>query len=374
MANKTYKLGELIELSNECNSELKYGIDDVCGMTIEKTIIPTKADMNETDVSKFYIVRPNEFIYNPRTHGKKIGLGFNDTGKSFLISWNNAAFGVKETAKKLVVPKYLFMNFNRPEWDRKACRDSWGTSTEVFSWNSMCDMDITLPDITIQQKYVDIYDAMAENLKSYEKWLDDLKLTCDAYIEDLRRKMPSEKIGKYIRRYSEKNTDKAISDVVGLSTTKQFRIAQSRVNREELGGYKILHNLDIAFVSTTDSWKVLAFAVNHFEKDVVVSPIYEVFNVSGKLNPDYLAIWLKRKEFDRYARYNSWGTTRENFPFEEMQNVQIPIPNEKIQQSIIDLYIAFEVRKSIAEKLRTQIKGICPILIKGSLEESRLTN
>ena len=102
MANKTYKLGELIELSDDKNTDLKFGADDVRGMTIEKTVIPTKANMDGTDLANFIIVQPNEFIYNPRTHGKRIGLGFNDTDKPFLISWNNYAFRIKESAKKII--------------------------------------------------------------------------------------------------------------------------------------------------------------------------------------------------------------------------------------------------------------------------------
>ena len=49
----------------------------------------------------------------------------------------------------------------------------------------MCDMDIDLPSLAIQQKYVDVYNAMVANQKAYERGLEDLKLTCDAYIEDL---------------------------------------------------------------------------------------------------------------------------------------------------------------------------------------------
>ena len=132
-----------------------------------------------------------------------------------------------------------------------------------------------------------------------------------------------------------------------------------------------MHPLDIAYVPTTDTWKVLAFAVNHFEKDVVVSPIYEVFSVKEKLKSDYLALWMKRKEFDRYARYNSWGSARENFTFEDMRDVKIPLPSGSIQQSIIELFLAYEDRKRINEKLKQQIKNICPILIKGSIEEGK---
>ena len=365
-----YKLGELIELSDERNTEGLYGIEDVRGISNSKEIMPTKADVDNNVIKKFYIVRPGQFIYNPRTTrmGDKVGLAYNDQNKPLLFSFNNIAFAIKESAQNIILPQYLYIYFNRSEFDRYAITNSWGSATELFSFDEMCDIDITLPDIDQQRKFVNVYLSLQNNLAAYQSKVEELKMVCDGYIEELRRNMKCEKIGTYIRRYSEKNTDKAIDEVVGLSTEKRFRIAQSRVNRDELGGYKIVHSLDIAYVPTTDTWKVLAFAVNHYEKDVVVSPIYEVFTTTGKLKSDYLAIWLKRAEFDRYARYNSWGSARENFTFEEMQEVQIPIPDESIQQSIIDLYMVYEERKAIAAQLKEQLNNLCPILIKGSLQ------
>lgn len=107
-----YKLGELIELVLKTNSELRYGPNDVRGMTISKEIIPTKADVTGTDLSKFLVVSPGEFIYNPRTHGKRIGFGYNNTGDTFIISWNNIAFKVKESRKDVVLADYLFCILN----------------------------------------------------------------------------------------------------------------------------------------------------------------------------------------------------------------------------------------------------------------------
>ena len=105
----------------------------------------------------------------------------------------------------------------------------------------------------------------------------------------------------------------------------------------------------------------------------IVSPIYEVFSVDQSvLVPEYLSMWLSRKEFDRYARYNSWGSARENFSFEEMANVQIPISEIRTQQAIADLFTVYNTRKRINERIKTQIKDICPILIKGSIEEGSL--
>lgn len=66
-----YKLGELVEQVTETNSELNFGLNDIVGVTIDKKIIPTIANLKETDLKKFVIVSPNDFIYNPRTHGKK---------------------------------------------------------------------------------------------------------------------------------------------------------------------------------------------------------------------------------------------------------------------------------------------------------------
>lgn len=242
----------------------------------------------------------------------------------------------------------------------------------MFSFEELSDIEIDLPSLDIQQKYVDVYNAMLANQQTYERGLEDLKLVCDGYIEDLRRKMPCEKIGGYIEERNERNKDKSIDFVMGLSTKKEFREAQSRVNREELGSYKIVGQGDFAFVPTTDTWKVLAFSYNTFERDLVVSPIYEVFSVNKeKLLPAYLAMWLSRVEFDRYARFNSWGSARENFSMEEMKEVEIPIPDIEIQKSIVNIYNCYIERKRINEQLKAQIKDICPILIKGSIEEGR---
>lgn len=117
---------------------------------------------------------------------------------------------------------------------------------------------------------------------------------------------------------------------------------------------------------------MLAFAINIYNEPIVVSPIYEVFSVCAeKLLPEYLALWLRREEFDRYARFHSWGSARENFSWDAMREVRIPIPDIDVQKSIVDIYKAFNSRKEINEKLKAQLKSICPILIKGSIEEAK---
>ncbi|MGV7019716.1 restriction endonuclease subunit S [Gardnerella vaginalis] len=370
MGLSRYKLGELIELVTETNSDLKYQENDVRGMTITKEIIPTKANVKNTDLSKFLVVHPNEFIFNPRTHGKKIGFGYNNSNKAFLISWNNIAFSLSEYGRKLALPKYLFLHFNRSEWDRAACFSSWGSSTEVFSWNALCDMDIDLPPLAIQQRYVDVYNAMVANQKAYERCLEDLKLVCDAYIEDLRRRIPCEAIGPYIERHDVRNGQNGTKNVMGVSTTKEFREPTSKVNRNDLANYKVVKPRQISFVQTTHNEKVFCNALNNTDEDIVVTSVNEVFSTNeNKLLPEYLVMFFNRTEFDRYARYHSWGSARETFTWDDLIKVQIPIADMEVQRSIVDIYTAYKQRRSINEKLKSQIKDICPILIKGSIEE-----
>lgn len=370
MALSKYKLGELIEQCDQRNSDNEYILDDVRGISTGKEFISTKANMDGVSLLTYKVVAQREFAYVADTsrRGEKIAIAFNTGDKPILISSIYTVFRVSQNEN--LVSDYLFMFFNRPEFDRYARFNSWGSARETFDWDTLCDIDIELPDLPTQQKYVDIYNALVANQQVYERGLDDLKLTCDAYIEDLRRNMPCEKMGKYIQQKNDRNVDKSIDFVMGLSTKKEFREAQSRVNRNELGNYKIVNVEEFAFVPTTDTWKVFAFSVNYFNKPLVVSPIYEVFSVDQtKLLAQYLAIWLTRKEFDRYARFNSWGSARENFSFDDMCSVEIPIPDVGVQKAIAEIYTVYNKRKEINEQLKTQIKNICPILIKGSLEE-----
>ncbi len=373
MGLSKFKLGDLIEQTDIRNSELRYGVDDVKGMTISKTIIPTKADVEQTDLSKFKIVHPHEFIYNPRTHGKKIGLGYNDTNGSFLISWNNIAFRIKEDANNKVIPSYLYMHFNRLEWDREATYKSWGSSTEVFSWEALCSMEYEFPEIKIQQKYVDTYKAMLVNQRLYESGLDDLKLVCDGYAEDLRRKIPLSVLETYIKRVDQRNGKHGSKNVMGVSTTKEYRKPTSKVNKENLENYKVVKPRQISFVQTTHNEKVFCNAFNSTNQNIIVTSVNEVIECDENfLLPEFLVMFFNRTEFDRYARFHSWGSARETFTWNDLIKVKLPIPNIIIQKSIVNIFTAYKTRKDINEKLKSQIKNICPILIKGAIEEAKL--
>lgn len=371
-----YKMRQLIELAPDTNVELLYGPDDVRGMTITKEIIPTKADVSRTDLSKFLIVHPREFIYNPRTHGKRIGFGYNNTNSNFIISWNNVAFKIKKEMTTIVLADYLFLHFKRDEWDREACFQSWGSSTEVFSWDTLCDMEVDLPSLEVQQKYVDIYNAMLSNQQSYERGLDDLKLVCDGYIDELRKKKIQKKLGNYISLCDAKNDNLkyGLDSVRGISIEKKFIDTKANMEGVSLKPYAIVKPNEFAYVTVTSrNGEKISLARNDSKQSYLCSSSYIVFKVNdeSELLPAYLSMLFERNEFNRYSRFNSWGSARETFDWEEMQEVRLPIPDVDIQKDIVNIFEVYKTRKEINEKLKSQIKDICPILIKGSLDEGR---
>ncbi len=374
MALTKFKLGELIELIDERNSDNLFGADSVVGLGTQKEIIPTKADLDGVSLTSYKLFPPKSFAYVPDTsrRGEKISLAFNTNEEIFLVSSISIVFKVRR--EEILLPDYLFMYFNRPEFDRYARFHSWGSARESFSWSTMCDVEINLPPLDVQKKFVAVYNSLLENKKAYERGLDDLKLVCDGYIENLRRNMPCEKLGNYIERHDNRNFDNKIKNVKGISTSKNFREPTSKVNRNELSNYKIVAPRQIAFVQTTHNEKVFAYAFNDTDKSIVVSSVNEVFSTDEtRLLPEYLSMFFNRSEFDRYARFHSWGSAREVFTWKDLCAVEIPIPEMKIQRSIAAVYEVMRTRKKILERLKAQIKDICPILIKGSLDEGATT-
>lgn len=374
MALTKYKLGELIYEITRKNDSLEYGIEYVRGVSNTKEIMPTKADVDPNVIHKFYIIMPNEFIYNPRTTrmGDKVGLAYNDTDSPLLFTFNNIAFGIKESAKEIILPDFLYLYFNRSEFDRYAIVNSWGSATELFTFEEMCDIDINLPSISVQQKYVDIYNSMLANQKCYERGLEDLKLTCDAYIENLRRKTPTKKIGAYLTQSDRRNDIGLSVDFVrGLATSKAMIPTKADMDGVSLNNYKVVLPRQIAYVpDTSRRGDKVSLGFNDTEETFLVSSISVVFGTDlSVLIPEYLMLFLTRSEFDRYARFNSWGSARETFNFEDMCDVEIPIPDISVQKAIADIFTAYNTRKLINERLKAQIKDLCPILVKGAVEE-----
>lgn len=369
MALRKIKLGKYIYQSDEKNSNLELSIEDVRGISTQKMFIDTKANMEGVPLNNYRIVRPNQFAYVPDTsrRGNKISLAFNNTSKSYLVSSISVVFYVDE---KEINPEYLFMYFNRPEFDRYSRYNSFGSAREPFNWEDMCDIEIELPDIETQEKFVNVYLTMLENQKMYEKGLDDLKLVCDGYIEDLRRYCSCQKIGNYIT-CTDRKTDNCNLKIQGISNLKKFSDSNSRVDGVDTSKYLRIDPKEFGYSPIHINDGSIAF--NDSNNSFLLSPIYKTFKVidESKLLSEYLMLWFSRNEFTRYCWFYAFGSARDTFEWNQLCELKIPIPNLKIQKSIVNIYKCYLRRKEISEKLKEQIKNICPILIKGSIEEAK---
>lgn len=365
-----YKIGEFVSIYN-----VKCGIpdlteNDVSGVNRDKELFAPSNQIG-SNTSNYKVVPPGYFACNLMHVGrdKVLPIAMNHSGVNCIVSPAYTIFSFD--GKGALLPDYFFIYLKSEERDRYFWFHTDASVRDGMSWDDFCDLEIQVPSIEIQQKYVDIYNAMVANQKCYEDSLEDLKLACDAELDRLLKEEPREGIGPYIVRHDERNRDNSIKNVKGVSTTKEFRDPTAKVDVNKLHNYKIVHPRQISFVQTTNNEKVLSSALNLTNEDIVVTSVNEVFSTDeSRLLPEYLELFLLREEFDRYARFHSWGSARETFTWMDMQEVEIPIPKLEVQHALADMFTSYNQRKEINKRLKAQIKDICPILIKGSLEEA----
>lgn len=370
-----YKLGQLIEQSDTRNRDNSYSINDVRGISTGKEFIETKANLNGVSLNSYKIVKKGEFSYVSDTsrRGDKIAIAFNTNDKNIIISSIYTVFYVKKC--DILLPNFLFIFFNRPEFDRYSRFNSWGSARETFSWDDMCDIDIDLPSIEIQQKYVNIYNSFIKNQQCFEQSLKDLKLVCDAYLEELKKKSSIKYLGDYIENVTKKNEDLFYGEdsVRGISINKEFIYTKANMKGVSLKPYLLIAPNEFAYVTVTSrNGDKISIARNNSKDTFICSSSYVVFKITDttKLLPEFLSLFFSQSNFDRYARYNSWGSARETFEWNDMCDVKISIPDIKSQHYLVELFNTYCIRKEINEKLKAQIKYICPILVKGSIEEA----
>jgi type I restriction enzyme S subunit len=219
MAWKKYKLGELIELCDERNTE---GITEFYGININKEFMPTVANTEGLDESKYKVVRKNRFVFSGMQTGRDVCIRISMYMKDnpIIVSPAYTTFEVKKT--DIVSPTYFFMLFLSKEMDRLGWFCSDGSIRSNLDWDRFCDFDISLPSLDVQKQYAAVYQAACDNMNVYQSRLDSLKTVCDGYIEKLRTEIKPQKIGKYIEpSKNERNSDKAIFNCSGITVLEK---------------------------------------------------------------------------------------------------------------------------------------------------------
>lgn len=375
MALTKYKLGDLmIPFSKAC------GIPDldenqVSGVNKEKEFFEPSRQVG-ADTSKYQIVPQRHFACNLMHVGrdKVLPIAYNHSNTEKIVSPAYSVFSLKKDCG--VLDDYFFLMLKSDERDRYFWFQTDSSIRDGMSWEDFCNVEITVPDMPIQKKYVEVYHSMCANQQSYESGLDDLRIVCEGYIDNLRKQYPLKSIDPYIELSEDKNDnlEYGLESVRGVSIEKKLIDTKADMNGVSLKPYYLLRPDEFAYVTVTSrNGEKISIAINDTEETYICSSSYVVFRCKykNKLLPQYLMLYFSRSEFNRYARFNSWGSARETFDWSEMCSVQIPIPDVTIQKSIAEIFTCYIERKKINEQLKAQIRDICPILIKGSLEEAK---
>lgn len=165
------------------------------------------------------------------------------------------------------------------------------------------------------------------------------------------------KLGDYIQPVDVRNSDLKVSHLLGLSIEKCFIESIANTIGTDFRPYKIVKKGQFAYgpVTSRNGEKITIALLE--EPECIISSSYAVFEITdtSKLLPEYLMLWFSRPEFDRYARYKSHGSVREIFDWDEMCRVELPVPDIKEQQKIVDTYNAITNRIRIKQKINENI-------------------
>ena len=155
------------------------------------------------------------------------------------------------------------------------------------------------------------------------------------------------RLGDYIRQVDVRNRDLAVDRLLGLSITKQFIPSIANTTGTDMSTYKIVLPRQFGYVPVTSrNGDKITIALYEGESPCIISQAYVVFEVidETELLPEYLMMWFRRPEFDRYARFKSHGSAREVFEWSEMCEVMLPVPPIEEQRKIVAEYQAIEKR------------------------------
>lgn len=366
------RLGDFIEVADEVN---KQNIDlPVMGLNRDKQMMPTVANLDGVNLSKYKIVNEGTFVFSGMQTGRDVCIRIvMSTSKTpVLVSPAYTTFNVKTGSK--LIPQYLFMWFDRLESDRYGWFISDSSIRSNLDWPRFIDIKIPIPykdgepDVERQQEIVNVWQGLRRLKEENEALAKPLLDLCDAKMDELKHSVPMVELGDFIEQRDERNKDNKynLDNLQGVSIDKKFIPTKANMEGVKLTPYKLVYPFDFCYVNITSrNGEKITLALNQSNQDYIVSSSYIVFRVTKKndLDPTFLYLWFCRSEFDRYSRFNSWGSAREAFSWEEMYRVKVPKPSLEVQKAIVDIYLCARRAKEIAAEADKQLKEICPALM-----------
>ena len=370
MKSSFKRLGDYIQLVDNRNKNLE--VKNLLGINITKNFMPSVANVSGTDLSKYKIIKKRQFATNIMHVGRdeRLPISLYTKNEPAIVSPAYKTFEVIDENELL--PEYLMIEFNRPEFDRLTWYYCDSSVRGGLDWDRFCDIELPIPDdIETQKKYVALYKGLQSNQKTYENSLKDLQLICDTYIENLIKTEEPKLLGDFIQQVIYRNDLNKKLPVQGVSNSRKFIETRAKTQGINFTNYKIVKKSQ--FVYNPSRLNIGSIALRN-EDDCIVSPMYVIFEIKDikKILPEFLFLWFKREAFCHYVWFYAFGSVRDTFDYSLMEEVKLPIPDIKIQEAIVTIYHTLETRKRINEQLKENIKPLCPVLMKGVVEEMNI--
>jgi len=364
------RLGDYIQLVDERNKDLT--VTNLLGINIFKNFMPSVANVSGTDLSKYKVIRKGQFATNIMHVGRdeKLPIAFYNDDSPAIVSPAYKAFEVIN--EKELLPEYLMIEFHRPEFDRLTWYYCDSSVRGGLDWERFCDIKIPIPNISEQKKFVAIYKSLLNNQKVYEDSLDDLQLICDNYMDTLKDIENQTPLGELVELVDKRNSEDKVKTLLGINVNKVFMPSKANVTKSNLPKYKIIQKGQFAYsamqVGRDETVRVVLYS---FDEPAIISPAYSVFQVKDNdiVFPEFLMLWFYRSEFNRYGWFISDSSVRASLEWERFTDIKLPIPSIEKQKAIVTIYHTLETRKKINQQLKDSIKPLCPVLMRGVIEE-----
>lgn len=360
------RIGDYIRLVSNRNSD--WAITNLLGVNIYKNFMPSVANTSGVDLSKYKIIRKGQFATNimhvNRDEILPVALYQND--EPAIVSPAYMTFEVID--KNELLPEFLMMEFQRPEFDRRAWTYCDSSVRGALEWERFCEIQIPIPNIDEQRKFVALYKGLLTNQKTYENSLADLQLICNSSMDKLKHIDNHQPLGELIKLIDIRNRDLAIRKLLGVNINKYFMASVANTSGVDLSKYKIIKKGQFATnIMHVNRDEILPVALYQNDEPAIVSPAYMTFEVIDEnvLLSEFLMMWFQRPEFDRRAWTYCDSSVRGGLEWSRLCEIRIPIPDIKVQEAIVTIYHTLETRKRINEQLKNTIKPLCPVLMKG---------
>lgn len=340
----------------------------ISGVNIEKGFIPTVANMTGVDTSKYKLVPSNHFACNLMHVGRDITIpiAYNNKTCDIAVSPAYYVFTIKEDALQDILPSYLEMLLTREEFGRLSWFHTDGSIRGNLPEQTFREILVPMPDIKVQQDLVDTYNGLKALAEQNEALIEPLSRACEAFIVDCKSKYPEVELGEYITPCDERNSNSSYDEnhLRGVTNEGIFDLSKANTIGLNFSNYKIVRKGCFAYNPARINIGSIAYNIDN---DCIISPMYCAFTIREDahniLNPMFLNLWFRRKEFQRSTLFYATGSVRDIFDYGLMEEVKIPLPPIEIQQSIVNLYNCLEKAKKIASEAKEKLQTLCPALV-----------